>query len=307
MSNDNKPQYTVVVTVHNAAATLPELVARIERTMQPYSPYELLMIDDLSSDDSWEMMKKLKGGRSHIRLIRLTRNFGQAAAMICGLREATADTIITIDDDLQYQPEDIPRLIKHYDPEKHYTVFGVPRKEDRGLGGKVSMAVDRLIQRLAFQKYPRRLRFSSFRISTRKKYDRQQYNETAMRSVHVFFNMVSPQLMDYIEVDYKPRKKGRSNYSLMKRVQILLELVITLTELPVMLFINLAIIFTVLFLGLAVIAIPDPAWWPASLNPALFAFTGTMVFTGFAFLFIYLRRLYLSHQGAEVYAIWQEA
>jgi len=307
MSEVFNPRYSVVVTVFNGAATLAELMGRIERAMEPYAPYELLMIDDLSTDDSWAVMKELKAGRDHIRLLRLTNNFGQAAAMICGLQESKADITITMDDDLQYQPEDIPRLIEAYDPEKHYTMFGVPRKESQGLSGMLSMTVDRLIQRLAFPGFSRKLRFSSFRISTRKKLDRDNYNERAMRGVHIFFTMVSPQLMDYIEVDYKPRKKGRSNYSMMKRVRILLEIVITLTELPVMLFIYLSVIFAVLSILLFGIAVAMPGWWPAPMNTALFVFTGSMAFIGFALMFIYLRKLYLSHQGAEVYAIWQEA
>lgn len=306
MNPDPTPRYSVVVTVYNAAATITELMARIEKVMQPYAPYELLMVDDLSTDGSWELMKQAKAGRDHIRLIRLTRNFGQAAAMICGLQEAKADTIISIDDDLQYQPEDIPRLIEHFDPARHYTVFGVPRKEIQGFRGWISLAVDRLIQRLAFPGFSRGLRFSSFRISTRKKLDRDKYNERAMRGVHIFFTMVSPQLMDYIEVDYKPRKKGRSNYSLVKRIRILLEIVITLTELPVMLFIYLAMAFGAFFLLLLVMLFTGANWWSGALNTAFIALTGTMVFTGFVFLFIYLRKLYLSHQGVEVYAIWQE-
>lgn len=306
MSHSSPPRYSVVVTVYNGAATVAELMARIEKVMQPYIPYELLMIDDLSSDDSWEVMKTCKGGKEYIRLLRLTRNFGQAAAMICGLQEAKADTIITIDDDLQYQPEDIPRLIEHFDPERHYTVFGVPRKETQGFRGRISLAVDRLIQGLAFPGYRHKLRFSSFRISTRKKLDRDKYNERAMRGVHIFFTMVSPQLMDYIEVDYKQRKKGRSGYSVVKRVQLLLEIMITLTELPVRLFLYLTFLFVLAGILLTGIAVFQPDWWPPVLNTALLAFAGACVFIGFAFLFIYVRKVYLGYLGAEVYAIWQE-
>ncbi|MBI1182634.1 glycosyltransferase, partial [bacterium] len=143
--------YSVVIPVYNSAKTLPELVERIDEVMKVFAPYELILIDDLSTDDSWEVMKKVKNGRKHIRLIRFSRNFGQAAASICGIREAKSDTIISIDDDLQFQPEDIPKLITHYDPEKHYAVFGVPNKKKRGAKGLMSMIVDYIIKRMAFK------------------------------------------------------------------------------------------------------------------------------------------------------------
>lgn len=301
------PKYTVVVPVYNSENSINELVSRIETTMQSFSPYELLMIDDLSNDQSWEVMKKAKSNREHIRLLRFTRNFGQAAASICGMREAKANTIVFIDDDLQFQPEDIPRLIEHFDPENHYAVFGVPNKKKQGFLGFTSLLVDRMIQRMAFKNHDSTMRFSSFRISAKKTYHGDTYSEKGMRSLHVFFNMVSPKLIDFIEVAHQSRKVGKSNYSTGKRIRLLLEIIVTLTELPIVWFTYL---FFLLFLicGATVCSLVfDYPLWNESRTASLIAFLGLNFSVGIIFVFTYLRRVFLTFQGSDVYAIWQEA
>lgn len=302
-----KPKYSVIVPVYNSEKSISELVDRIEKSMTNYAPYELLMIDDLSTDNSWNKMKEAKANKQHIRLLRFTRNFGQAAASICGIREAKADTTIFIDDDLQFNPEDIPKLIAHYNPEKHYSVFGVPNKKKGGLGGYSSAMVDRIIQKMAFRNQDSTLRFSSFRISARKSYHGDSYSEKGMRSVHVFFTMVSPKLVDFIEVEHNDRKKGKSNYTLGKKIRLLLEIVVTLTELPIVWFINLVLFFFLITGLLTISIISDIGSWNKDWNALLIAFLGLNISLGIVFMFTYLRRVFLTFQGADVYAIWQEA
>lgn len=305
---NESPKYTIVVPVFNSEATLTELIERIENVMTNHAPYELLLIDDLSSDNSWEVMKILKNGRKHIRLLRFTKNFGQAAALICGMREAKAAITVSIDDDLQFQPEDISKLIEHYNPEKHYAVFGVPKNKKKGfLKNLISLTIDRLIRKMAFKDANSSLRFSSFRISAKKTYARDNYSEKGMKSLHVFFNMVSPQLIDFIEVDYQHRKIGKSNYTFMKRVRILLEIVITLTELPILWFIYLVLAFALLFIYIGVSMLFDLTSWSGDFRFLILVFLGFNMSFGFVFLFVYLRKIFLSNQGADVYAIWQEA
>ena len=105
-----RPIYSIIIPVYNSQDTLEDLLRRIEDTLLTIGkPFEILFIDDFSLDDSWNVLKKLRAGRSHIRLIRLTKNFGQAAATLCGIRKASAETMVIIDDDLQYPPEEIKR------------------------------------------------------------------------------------------------------------------------------------------------------------------------------------------------------
>lgn len=304
-----KPNYSVIVPVFNSASTLPELVNRIDAVMQQYAPYELLLVDDFSEDDSWEVLKEAKAGREHIRLLRLTRNFGQPAVILCGTRESKADTLITIDDDLQFPPEEIHKLISHFDPKEHYILFGVPEKKQNGaLHAFASKVIERTIRYLAFSQKPKDLRFSTFRILSRKKYNHQGYNESRMRSIQVFFTMVSPKLMKSIIIDHQPRKKGRSSYSLVKRFKIFTDLIIVLSEFPTYLFIFLFLLFsmgTAGFISLLTLGASTALTQPLALVLILLGLCSTML--GFIFLFGYLRRVYLGYMGAEAYAVWEEA
>lgn len=306
--NDTKPRYTVIVPVFNSAETLEELIGRIEDVMSSHGPYELLMVDDFSTDNSWEELIRIKAGRSHIKLLKFTRNFGQAAATLCGIREAKADIMIIIDDDLQYPPEEIPKLIAAFDPEDQYLIFGVPEEKKNSVFQRMtSSLVEGFINKVVFQS-KKRIRFSTFRILTKKRYKQTEYNEKQMRSAQIFFTMVSPALMDYIPVKHQPRKKGRSGYSFLKRLRIALELVLVTTEMPWYLFILLTFAFLILAgVFIAISPFVKEFSIPGTILAAIVAsgFTATMF--GFVLVFGYIKKMMLGYLGAESYAIWKEA
>ncbi len=298
--------YSVIVPVYNSEQTLEELVTRIERVMAVYPSYELLMIDDFSLDGSWEKLKAVKGNKAHIRLLRLTKNFGQAAATLCGITESRADIMITIDDDLQHPPEEIPHLISAFNPEEKYLLFGVPASQASGVSqGIGSKLVKWFINRFVLQQQ-RELKFSTFRILTKKKHRKEVYNERSMRSVQIFFTMVSPQLMDYIYVKHEPRKAGKSTYNFAKKITIVSDLLVTVSDVPMMWF----VLLTMAFGGLGFVAIIGnllfPVKLPQPLSLGIICIGFAMVFAGIVLLFMMIKKLYLFHSGAEAYAIWEE-
>lgn len=306
--NSIKPTYSVIVPVYNSEDSLAELVERIDKVMSNYGNYELLLIDDFSTDNSWEKLLSIKNGRSHIRLIRLTKNFGQAAVLVCGINESNADLLITIDDDLQYPPEEIPKLISKFDPKKHYLVFGVAKEKKMGVVQRLSSDfIESFLNRVVLGK-SKKIRFSTFRIFTKKTYKREQYSERTMRSVQVFFTMVSPGLMDYVYVDHTQRKKGTSNYNYLKRLRIALDLIFITTEIPIYLFLCLfmlslsaVIILPVLYMAGINLLFLNKFMFPLLLSGLC------VIFFGFVVLFGFLKKLYLGYLGAEAYAIWEEA
>lgn len=130
--SQEKPAYSVVVPVYNAEETLEELVSRLVDTFEKLDvSYELVFIDDNSQDRSWEVLRSLRERHPEIRCFQLMRNFGQQNATMCGFRQAEGRYIITLDDDLQNPPEEIPSLIaelkKGYD-----VVFGVYESKKHG-------------------------------------------------------------------------------------------------------------------------------------------------------------------------------
>lgn len=120
---------SIVIPLLNEAESLPELCAWIERVMAEKNyTYEVLLIDDGSSDGSWEVIEKLAKGNPRIKAIRLRRNYGKSAALNTGFSKVTGNVVITMDADLQDSPDEIPALYDMVVKEGFDLVSGWKRK-----------------------------------------------------------------------------------------------------------------------------------------------------------------------------------
>ena len=107
------PSLSVVVTLLDEAATLEELHRRLTETLEAFDrPYEVLYVDDGSTDGSFAILERLHAADPHVRAVRLKRNAGQHPAMHAGLSRARGAIVVTMDGDLQNPPEDVPRLVE---------------------------------------------------------------------------------------------------------------------------------------------------------------------------------------------------
>jgi glycosyltransferase involved in cell wall biosynthesis len=124
---------SVVVPVYNSAGTLGLLVERVETVLaERGGEYELVLVNDGSGDGSWERIAELAAGDEHVRGVDLMRNYGQHNALLAGIRAARGDVVVTIDDDLQNPPEEIPKLLAKLD-EGCDVVYGTPTQRQHGL------------------------------------------------------------------------------------------------------------------------------------------------------------------------------
>jgi len=123
--------YSVIIPVYNSQNTLEELFERIDKCFEQHQlKYELIFVDDGSEDHSWQVLRKLKENYNEkIKAIRFVRNFGQHNAVFCGLSYATGEFIITLDDDLQHPPEEIPKLIEKHKKTSSELVYGFYKKK----------------------------------------------------------------------------------------------------------------------------------------------------------------------------------
>jgi undecaprenyl-phosphate 4-deoxy-4-formamido-L-arabinose transferase len=104
---------SVVVTIYNEAACVEELYRRTVAALEPEPwTFELIFVDDGSTDGTFAMLERLHRDDAHVRAVRFKRNFGQHPAMHAGLSRARGDIVVTMDGDLQNAPEDIPRLVE---------------------------------------------------------------------------------------------------------------------------------------------------------------------------------------------------
>jgi glycosyltransferase involved in cell wall biosynthesis len=122
------PELSVVIPIHNEAASLVELHRELTDTLAAWGrPYEILLIDDGSVDDSFQILTRLQSLDTHLRVVRFRRNFGQTAAFAAGFDLARGRIIVTSDGDLQNDPRDIPRMIETL--ERGYDIVCGWRKE----------------------------------------------------------------------------------------------------------------------------------------------------------------------------------
>ena len=135
---------SVIVPVYNSENTLAELVERLEPVLKDCcTAYELILVNDGSRDRSWAAIHSLSRSYPWVRGINLMRNYGQHNALLCGLRSACYTTSVTMDDDLQHPPEEIPRLLaKLADGED--VVYGTPIKQAHTLWRNLASYFTRL-------------------------------------------------------------------------------------------------------------------------------------------------------------------
>ena len=120
---------SIVISLYNEEESLRELVAWIDRALAPHGySYEIIMVDDGSTDRSWEVIAGLSEQYPQIRAIGFRRNYGKSAALYCGFEAARGDIVVTMDADLQDSPEEIPEMIRMIREEGYDLVSGWKKK-----------------------------------------------------------------------------------------------------------------------------------------------------------------------------------
>ncbi|GIH75754.1 glycosyl transferase [Planobispora longispora] len=123
----------MVIPCYRSGRTLPALTARLVSVLRDMSvPHEVILVVDGSPDDTWEVAAALARQVGAVRAIRLSRNYGQHNALVAGIREARFDVVVTMDDDLQHPPEQIPLLLSALEGDRLDLVYGLPHEEEHG-------------------------------------------------------------------------------------------------------------------------------------------------------------------------------
>ena len=214
---------SVVVPVYNEEPNLPELRSRLDEVLPNLGiSYEVILVDDGSSDGSFAVMQEIALEDPHYGAIRLRRNYGQTAAIACGIKHSRGDVIVPMDADLQNDPADIPRLLETL--EQGWDVVSGWRKErhDAFLTRRLpSMLANWLISRLtgvALRDYG----------CTLKAYRREVIQDASLYGeMHRFMPALAKwygATVTQIPVTHHPRTRGKSKYGLMRTFKVLLDL-----------------------------------------------------------------------------------
>jgi undecaprenyl-phosphate 4-deoxy-4-formamido-L-arabinose transferase len=141
---DFESSISVVIPVYNSEASLPLLMERLEPVVTAHAPaFEVILVNDGSHDHSWDVIHQLAHRYPWVRGISLMRNYGQHNALLCGIRAARHEVIVTLDDDLQNPPEEIPKLLDKL-AEGYDVVYGAPAEEQHGLWRDLASRVTKI-------------------------------------------------------------------------------------------------------------------------------------------------------------------
>ena len=227
MNGSLSPEISMVVPVYNEAPNLSALVERTLDVMRPMGrPFELILIDDGSTDKSHERLRAIKQENRELRVILLRRNFGQSAAMTAGFDYARGDIVVTMDGDLQNDPQNIPLLISKL--EEGYDLVNGWRKDrhDPFISRRLpSMIANRLIGMATG------IRLHDYGCSLKAYRGDLAKNLLLYGELHRFIPLLAGfygARIGEVVVSHHPRTRGRSKYGISRTYRVLLDLILML-------------------------------------------------------------------------------
>ena len=294
--------YSVIIPVYKSVNTLEPLYDGINALMLELGhSFEMIFVDDNGSDESWRKLLDLKKKYSQqITLIKLSKNFGQNGATLCGIDEAKGDFVITMDDDLQVHPSELSKLISCQKDGNHDVVFGVYKEEQgswmRSLGSKF---IKKLFRRTeGGSNVGSSIRLINSLIASHLRNHSQD---------HLFINQViSWYTYDtkFVEINRNSRLEGKSGYSLLQLFSIAFRLIFLYTTIPLRFMIAICTVSSIGSLALAAYYIYQHYVFGRGLAfLALIVIAISLVLASISIMGIYLNRLYSARVKRPHYVI----
>ena len=281
---DKEMMISLVIPIYNEEATLPRLIERIRPVMQQMGRnYEMVLVDDGSRDNTLSILKSFLI-YPEVRVVELTRNYGQHAAIFSGFSVIRGDIVITLDADLQNPPEEIPNLVRVME-EGGYDVVGTIRKERkdsffRTFPSRMINVVARKITKVNMSDWGCMLR--AYRRNIVERMVNCHEHSTFIPALATYF----AKKVTEIEVVHEPRHAGESHYSLRKLINLQFDLVSSFSDFPLkfIMYAGIGMAFLGVALGvvIGIARVLYGAAWAAegvfTLFSILFAFVGFQFF-----------------------------
>lgn len=280
-----RPGVSIVVPVYRAAASLPELHRRLTAVASTLADrYEIIFVEDCGDDESWPLIQGLAEHDDRVRGLRMRRNYGQHNALLCGIRAARYDFVVTLDDDLQNPPEEIGRLLDALGDDID-VVYGTPDVELHGFWRDQASRITKLALQSAMSADTARSvsSFRAFRTSVR---DAFAGFGGPFVSIDVLLTWGSTRFTS-VRVRHEPRLAGSSNYTFRKLLTHALNMVTGFSTLPLQIASFIGFLFTLFGLGVLALVL------------ATLVINGGSTVPGFAFL----ASIIAIFSGAQLFAL----
>ena len=212
---------SVVIPVYNSENTIEEVVKEIENAVPKLNSnfeLEIILVNDYSEDNSLQVCKNICKHKSFVKLISFTKNFGQINALMAGIRVASGDYIITMDDDLQTPPNEMGKLIDELKKNNYDVVFAKYKTENKSIFRVFGSFMNDKMANILVEK-PKNIKLNTFFIV--KKYIANEiikYNRAYPYITGLIIRIT--QNVGNVLVEHRDRKIGKSNYTLKKLLQL---------------------------------------------------------------------------------------
>jgi len=285
--------YSVIIPVYNSRDTIEELFKQLSEFFNKInSDFEVVFVDDFSTDNSWMILEKIQQKNKNVTAIKLSKNSGQHHALSCGITHATGDYIITIDDDLQIKPLEIEKLIVCQNDTGADVVYGIyPQKKHsliRNIGSRFFEVI--------FKKYAHTIsKGSSFKLLKAQIAHKITSHNIKYLYIDEIINWYTQKIVT-VEVEHHPRVIGKSGYSFFGLVFLSLNYIINYTVLPLRIMTYLGFLLSIVFFFIGLYFIYKKLFFGAELGftaliTAIFFSTGILLFC-FGIIGEYIRRLF---------------
>ena len=313
MSEAKKKKISVVIPVHNEAEGIEHFISKlllpVIETINKYS-FEVIFIDDGSSDDTLNILHRLVKKRNNLKIIAFSKNFGKEAALSAGYHYATGDAVISIDSDGQQPPKLIPKFISAWEAgakvvigvRDHYTKHGVVAR----LGSKLFYRLFRLMGGKEIVPGT-----TDFCLLDRVALD--EFNKLAEHS------RITRGLVDwigfsreYVYYTYDARFAGKPSYSFKKLFRLAIDSFVSMSSTPLVIFGYIGIVITILSFILGMFCLinqyilgdPLGLYWPGAVHMAiLITFLVGLVLISQAITAIYIANIYTEAKNRPLYII----
>lgn len=297
---------SAVVPVYNGEPTLPELCERLGLVLEGCTrDFEILLVNDGSRDASWQRIQQIARRSGRVRGIDLMRNYGQHNALLCGIRSARHEVVVTLDDDLQNPPEEIPLLLARL-AEGFDVVYGQPLDEQHGFWRDRASQITKLVLQASMGAEIAR-QISAFRALRTQLRDGFAGYRGPFVSIDVLLTW-STTRFGAVRVKHVPRKAGTSNYGARQLVTHALDMVTGFSTLPLQLASMIGFLFTLFGMLVLVYALGRTLIFGVSVPGFAFLasiiaiFSGAQLF-GIGIIGEYLSRVHRRAMDRPVYVV----
>jgi undecaprenyl-phosphate 4-deoxy-4-formamido-L-arabinose transferase len=294
-----------VVPAYRSAESLDELYRRIVANFDGRFSFEIVFVEDCGGDSSWQVINRLATKDERVRGFRMSRNYGQHNALLCGIREARGDVVITMDDDLQHPPEELGKLLNKLN-EGFDVVYGPPEREQHGLLRDLASKITKLALESAMGAANAR-QVSALRCFRTRLRDAFACYQSPAVNIDVLLTWATTNFAG-VPVRHEPRQLGASSYTTLKLLKHALNMLTGFSTRPLQ--IASLIGFASAFFGLLMLVYVLSRWLIIGTVVPGFAFLASIIiiFSGAQLMALgiigeYLARMYMRTMERPPYLV----